>query len=786
MQIQHNAQVYMYPTHGLFAYRMQPQYKAQWYPWEFGDGSLVNEYGGTDNVSHNYNGQFTTSTPLRVPHNSFLTSGEDTFYDSELALATSAGAYDTGLPSLTWSSSTETGCKYIPNWGGQSDRSLGITAQTTNYSSASSNAFYLSTPTGDHQALICTLSMRPQPVVSLASGAWGGNTSATTPPSLFIGVTQGTYWWKVVSDCNGDYEIMLSMNSGSSWVTLKQIPRTSSTQPGGITFNSGLSEQLLDVEFRLLSNRMYIRLNDKSEEFNFIANFLDGDGNPITLLTNMFCGGTTFMAVSIWGECLKWNKDISLATPYHSAPYASMTYSDISLDVAPGSGPGWSYALDTSTVDPGTGQKYTQTDGPDLRSKLNLTGPSDGTYLGTAYSNVTAIIRSFYTDSDGYDLYIPSSPTTVQPERIIVNHKFDPESLTIRSVAKLYFNNYNSYWGNWMLNNGQQAIQIYMSRTQDNGIMSAPILVFTGYAHTMGEVESVEGGSTYCLTCEDRLISLDTPRWDLPRMDGWNQFYAASYLAQIGGWSPDDMYFNYLVPPTQFDDNGDQFGNPAPFLPIGDSGSLQNRYANGKLLDLLIKQANPIGYMVFQDVTGQLHFEKFQLPAGVKRVFSDSDWESSGGTESVIYSKVSKNMKQVRSDMAVIGVNSYSPYWNPIIERRPTDPSTNPIVFDTTAWNHLGYQNIAEWVDGIFANEAFAANAADYMFTVFSLPGLDVQLPTAWLQPDIFPLDVIVYSGDRVPIGEVPIMVTEVTHDMTIGRATSSIIARYVPGSPSV
>jgi len=784
MEVLHNAQVYMWPTHSLFPYRVQPQYRAAWYPWEFGDGPLTNGEGGTTNVAHNYEGQHTTSTPLRVPHNAFLQAGIDALYDTELALVTAAGGYDSTLPSVTWTSNAETGCFYQPLWGSQTSRSMGISVMTSTYTSANTNKFELTSTVSNHQALTVTVSARPQPKVFFAAGTQGGVSTASDTPQVWVGVKQGAVYWKVISESNGDYLIQQSTDSGATWITLQQIPRTSSASPQLAGFDYGNGEPLLDVEFKLLSERMYIRLNDRATVFSFIAK------QETKYLVGMFGGASNFLSANMWGEPGKWDNTMSIATPYHSAPYSAMTYDSLSMDNAPDSGAGWTETLDTSTVDPGTGQPYTQTTGPNLRAKVDFTGPTDGTYKGNAYSDLTKVIRGFYTDSTPNDYSDPQPATQLFPERIVVNHKFDPEALTIHSYAKLFFNNYDGSWGNWMLNTGQVAVQVYASRTTDDGSMSSPQLIFTGYGHCEGDVESVEGGSLFVMTCCDRMIQLDSPRWDLPRMDAWNQFYAASYLAQLGGFVPDDLYFNALVGPDPDTDLGDQYGNPAPFLGIGDAGSLQNRYANGKLDELLIKQANPIGYMVFTDVAGKLHFEKFQLADGIKRVFFDSDWESVLGTglnfNSVLASSVRKNMREVRSDFAIIGINSYTPYWNPIIERRPVDPSTNPIIFDPTAYNHLGYQNMGQWVDGIFADSTFASNAADYMYRVFSLPGLDVSLPTAWLQPDIFPLDNVCYTGDRVPLSSIPLMVTEITHDITIQRATTDITARYVPGSPPI
>ena len=732
-----------------------------------------------------------TTAPIRVPHNSFLSSGIDSNYDTQQAAALAAGGVDTGLPSVTWKQTTGTGVDYLPTWGGFTNRSEGIHMAPPDYASGDSNQVDLYTADGaipDSHGVVVELCVKPQPYTLLASGSQGGTTTRTDPVYFYVGIkTDKNMYWQVTSQANGDYQIQMDWGNGLTQIAV--IPRTTTATTPDYTYTTDMTEPSMNVEFRLISGRLSIRINDMAHEFNYIVDYPTHTTDPSTVITNMYAGCQGFQAATLYSECIKWQTSGSTTSNIQSAPYSGMTVTGINPQVGPGDSNAFTHTLDTSSVDPVTGQTYTQTDGPDLRYKIDFSGPTDGTYLGQAYSNLTAVVRGYEMNFDPSDDYNPATPIQVFPERIVVNHTFDPQALTIRSTARLYFNNDNGDWGTWMMNTGQVAIQIWAgSNSTESGGYN---VIFTGYGHRKGAIESTSGGSTFEMFCEDRMCQLASPRWDLPRMDAWNQFYAASYLMQLGGVSTDDMYFNYLIGSDPFQDLGDQYGNPAPFLGFGDSGSLLNKYANGQLDDLLIKQANPIGYMVFPDVNGKFHFEKFYIPSGVKRTFWDSDWEGAlfgdGFTYGVTSSTVSKDNTQVRSDSVLIGINSFSPYWNPIIQRRPTDPNTNPIVFDPTVFNHLGYPNPAVWVDGIFADEQFASNSADYMYTVFSLPGLDVQLPTAWLQQDIYPLDVITYSGDFVtPVTDLPIMVTSVTHDITIARATTNIMARYLPGSPNI
>lgn len=783
-KITHNAAVYMWPTHALFTYRKIPQYSAVWYPWEFGDGTLIQN----ENVITNYDKQYMTMAPLRVPHNSFLTPGTDAGYDTQQGEMTSAGGYNTGLPNITWVQDANTGVNYYPTWGGQTDRCLGINAYAPDYASGDTNSFALHSDIGDHHGAIVSLWIKPQPDALLASGSQGGTSSRTLPTDLYVGVQFDTgTQWRIISKTNWDYQIQLW--NGSDWLNIITIPRTT-TPDSGPGYNGGNQEPVMTVEFRLVAGRFGIRVNDMAHEFTFLPDYNGSTGAANSIyITTLFAGADGIQNATLYGEPIKWNNEGSSTSTIQSSQFSSMTISDVRPQDSEGSSLAFTHTLDTSSTDPYTGNPYTSTDGPDLRYKIDIAGPTDGTYLGNAYSDLTAVIRGYELNYDGEDFSDPAAVTQILPEKITVSHVFDPGALTIHSTAKLEFNNFDGSWGNFMLTTGQVAIQIY-AQVFDDGTLISSNLIFTGYGHRRGVVESSQGGSTFTMMCSDRLCQLQSPRWDLPRMDAWNQFYAAGYLMQQGGISPDDFAFNYLVPSDPFGDLGDQFGNPAPFLGIGDSGSLVNRYANGELFDLLIKQANPIGYMMFADVGGGMHFEKFQLTSGIKTVFFDSDLEADEagyGPNGLMQSIITKDQTQIRSDSIVIGINSFSPYWNPIIERRPTDPGTNPIVYSEFAYNHLGYSNPSVWVDGIFANEAFASNTADFMNTVYSLPGLNAALPTMWLQPDVFPLDTVVYDGDRIPgLSGIPLMVTEVEHVITVGRATSTISAKYVPGSPPV
>jgi hypothetical protein len=62
----------------------------------------------------------------------------------------------------------------------------------------------------------------------------------------------------------------------------------------------------------------------------------------------------------------------------------------------------------------------------------------------------------------------------------------------------------------------------------------------------------------------------------------------------------------------------------------------------------------------------------------------------------------------------------------------------------------------------------------------YRLPGLSIEFET-WLQPDIFPLDVIVFDSVRLGVTSVRLMVTSVAHQVNKSFASSAIVGRLVP-----
>ena len=138
--------------------------------------------------------------------------------------------------------------------------------------------------------------------------------------------------------------------------------------------------------------------------------------------------------------------------------------------------------------------------------------------------------------------------------------------------------------------------------------------------------------------------------------------------------------------------------------------------------------------------------------------------------------RMNKDMGEVRNTSIVIGVGVFTPRYDPIVYKfSDTDSVYNPL-----AYNHLGYENAAVWMDSQFADPYFAFSAARDMYYFLRTPGLSVTL-TTWLQPDIFPLDMIMVQSPKIGTYGIRMMVTDVVHTVNKERGRSTISARFIP-----
>ncbi len=638
---------------------------------------------------------------------------------------------------------------------------------------------------------------------------------------FFIGVGSGSGLQQYrVLVIEGHDPILYRENDSGGWTKLRSLPwgggqsqnKVQQDQnlqiattvpylfPSTFSANQTESEWLpaqKQFEVRLLGGRLQFRMNAGDEAY-YVDDLRIGDDGVVIDRLNFARIRATYVSSMVCSmHPMKFRANARYSSPEIPIGFASDNFSGVAIDYA-GNGqvPGaWNVLLD---------EAESELRGPTVQYGLNLKSPTiEDRYKGIEYVNDAPVIRAVHLAWD--PVIYPTFPqaTVVSPERIVTRSIFNLDDLTVAWDGEKWFNANGDKllpdgtlgaWGQWSQRNGQRAAEVNLARTLASGGMSQYYRVFTGYAHTNGSVlmnptSEIAGagsmaGTHFRMGMADRRIQLLSDEFALPWMDGWNYFYAIAYLAQLAGVSLDDMAFAGLVPEVPFgpgSDLGTQDGQPAPYLPVGDGGTVQTRYTGLAPWAIMQKLAYAIGFMLYFDAFGRLDTRKFRIPTGIKRSFYESDVASTaqagGGMEGCRNVQTDKDHSVVRNQTVIAGINAFAPLYDPIVVKYSDDDSIrNPLAF-----NHLGYRQRFAWVDSQFADPYFADQAAQKMHAYLRTPAITVNFETNWLQPDIFPIDVIMFQSSKTGTSWLPMLVTSVIHDVTIDTARSIISARYIP-----
>lgn len=359
-----------------------------------------------------------------------------------------------------------------------------------------------------------------------------------------------------------------------------------------------------------------------------------------------------------------------------------------------------------------------------------------GSYQGISYSDYTAAVRHISYKYPLSTIASPSSPTSQFPEQITVQWEFDFSSLQVRSSADLVFNNFKGITGPYLDELGHFAVTIAMGI---NG--GAPATLFTGIANTDFEETGNPGGdSRVRMGCMDGFLTLQTEVANLPLMDGWNIYYAAYFLGQLGGFTKDRMAFKAFIPDDPYGDTPG--GGETFFLPVGPRGEALTRFQGvSRPGDILQKIAKNIGYMTYTDQFNFLHFEKFIPPAPTPLMtFHHVDSSNLDGMWRYTYSG---HLRDSRNIVNVVGTDKDT--WRPLVSHQ-----IDAKIWDDTQPTFQGYRNPLIWVDSQFANTDFAEAAAKDMLAYLRWPTRLIQFDT-WMPLSGFvaPLDVIAIDNPR-------------------------------------
>lgn len=453
-------------------------------------------------------------------------------------------------------------------------------------------------------------------------------------------------------------------------------------------------------------------------------------------------------------------------------------------------------------------------EGQYVRYTLVFDNDISGIWNGADYSNLTRAIRAtriFFPEvlSNPFGVF-----TEIYPEEVAISQQLNLEDRSIVSDATLTFNNFGNIsdshpggpdwpWGQWANYSGQIAITIDLMVTlytpEGTFVESTGwVKMFTGYGNVKAPVNIVEGAnSKYVMHCVDRRLSMMSPRFMLPWMDGWNEYYYAAYLANISGVKrgtvgDSDLAFIDKVPA---DPDLDSPGGGAYFLPLGVGGSPLMKLASGtRPWDGLGKTAKLTGFLRYFDVEGKLHYEKFVPTPGPPTAyffahhnFNVIPYEQ---YQAIFNGQIVRDMGEVRTGVWFIGIDAHGLQWAPIASKISDDGAvydTRTSIWDQGQINCIGYENVFVDVDTQFANQEFADQAAQRAFEVFRLPGITGGIST-WLHTNVFPgnwvgvIDARSGLWDPVSGSLAPMLVMGCSHRVRKGQLpTTALSLQFFP-----
>lgn len=636
-----------------------------------------------------------------------------------------------------------------------------------------------------------------------AYGAYRWRVSAGSAYKWYsLSITPTRQWTLAYSNDGDNYVVIKTFDiQGNSqqlrtdWYDINPVPNPESFGTRPINFQGVVFSVLLIAGKMKLNFGFGVNTPGDQSNIPFVwsdPRFDPDTGTPVWTIDTVQVAADEFTNVT-------WN-----VNPIKFATVGQMVSNDQNIGFVPDSEPDWRvhYAPSVKGADEpssteigfapegcsATAETY-DVNGTTVRYLLTIDNDShhpSGTFYGTPYADYTAAVRAVSGFYRPHTIQVTSRPQIVEPIRIAVHYDFDFSSLRITSRAELTFENYSGEWSNaidggWVEQNGHVAVAI------DMGIEGySRYRRLTGIANTAFQERMGQGGaSEVTIHCQDTWLPLDTPVWNLPWMDGWNIYYMIYYLANLRGVSADRMQFynDGYVPSTPYGVCPN--GAPSYFMPVGPAGTPLTRFGGGQLVSEIMRKVSfALGYILFFDVNGILQFYKFQPtnPGPYKQTFTYvPEPEGFGKLTEIWGGAYDGNLRDVRNQVTVVGVNAFGPIWNPLVFHASDDSS----ILDDDAFNFLGYPNPLVWMDNIFVDPVFGQSACNNLLQFLRIPPRNVNL-TTWMQPDtpIFPLDIIQVSNPKsaASFGAKDFLVVSVSDIQEYGEApTTQLSGRWLP-----
>lgn len=549
-------------------------------------------------------------------------------------------------------------------------------------------------------------------------------------------------------------------------------------------------EEGTSVEALYLNQRMAIMLHGNTTPMLIPIPEVDGEGESTRWIRYVGFKAACFDQVRLSFNPTKFAKDAFLITNEENLGF--------NLDVAPefrveavytaDEIPG--HTVDCYVPEGGYAMQFVQ-------FEMDVSHTEHGVYKGQAWTHKTQAIKAVTMNIPG-EAIKPVSPWEdlswrVNPvtglrqsyvREITISHAFDFNNLTVWSQAEVSFSNRH---GEWKDVGGLTALQIFLG-WEHLGLPPTP--QFTGWGgikHLYNRPGAPE--SIYTMLCQDASYQLRSDEaHNVPWLDGWCHYYALRFIAQLGGLHVDQL--RYVYDPAVGYCTAPNCGHDHYFLPMGDGGRPLMSFPPGTpFWDIMLRIRRLTGYLLYFDAQGYLRYEPWvrTAPGPYKRQF----FERPGPTndmQALEYLSVVRDTDAVRNHLTIVGIDAYAPMWRPVVAHRADWSSLEQYG----RRNYMGFRRRAIWADSQFARLDYAAEAADMIFPVVSMPQEEVTFLCRG-QPDLYPLDVIQIF--ELPPGKTGVtqyqgggprffFITRITHRMVAQGTkmdfTSTITGRWI------
>jgi hypothetical protein len=710
--------------------------------------------------------------PVFVPHNQVNTSSETIIDD---------GLYINGdLPEVDWHTLSITG---------------GHATQAFKYRPFAYQHFDVQAAEGV-AAESMMLSARTADFTFPCSGFWAflnrnhyNNVDANSaaPPAWEVQFTCNDALYSVVGTTHYSPLLRVSLDGGSSWSVLNNRLRTggSPLSAMGNTQPENNSE-VIYIEVMALNGKLAVSVSGQSP---FIVALLDDPSYPA--IQNVAVKINNFTQCSWHVHPMKFLVDSTYTSSAQQIGFVPDVNTPLRFTVN-GLIEGHRLESGENFTENGGQVTITQADGTDgtaiAQYTLDIANPITGTYVGTGYADTTvAVSRVTMRVRPIYET-LPYTPRQVIPKRVEESIVFDLNTLSIRHNVAITLSNWQGidYWaaalGMPTFGSGNVAVSLrygwqHFPPASDGGVGYPR---FFGFCNRFIYSRPASNIALLTMQCVDQMQQLqDSLLAAPPDLDGANHYAAIAWLALKAGISPLQLAFADLVPTIGGTLYSDPYGEidffaPSPglldeqqyFLPYGigmNPWTPVNRSL--PILEMMEFIRKATGYLLFFDEQGYMRYEPWIPPSPdtiPKRIFTEVPTDGNdlpgGALTEMRNLVVTSGTENTRNQVILIGIDSYSSDWHPLVEKREDSDSIHVYPGQVQPRNYIGYPKPFVWMDSRFADAGFAAQAADKIAAILALPDYTVEFET-WMQPDIYPMDVIWVVDSRSNSGGIPFYV---------------------------